>query len=526
MKKSISLLLFFSLFLSLGACTSNSGSPAPTTAIYGPKFDGDGVMGNKEKNYIAYVQGATKAAIVSLQKEETKAFRFTKELSKPIEGLGEVALNLLQRSSDGKSLKVQGESQTFHLVQATLKEVDADLPAVLATLPSDPGFVPYTGPSGTNDETFGGGTGHIVESFSVGVSLFTDVLVMSDGTILVGGTASNHLLLKRFLPDGSPDPTFGVNGVVQDPGCLRTAMPLELLNYRGGTRGLAVQSTGKIIAGCLGNEGGAPRGNIARYHSDGTIDSTFGLFGYGYYDGSDSGTTRGIKVDLADGIHFLSRDTNLNLQHVTHLNAYGVKNTSFSIAMSSTPGFALDSLLRVYVAAGMGLAGGRFDEASYSPNPLYNNPPGIPADLQSRDIIFQPDHKAIILASSSTPNSWHLARYNDNGTQDSAFGGPSGAMISSGTYQLDGNAMALQSDGKIIVAGSALLPPSIVSDGALGRLLPNGTIDNDFGSFGIRTIAGTTTIQRFYDVAIQPDGRIIAVGITSGNFTAISRINP
>lgn len=522
MKRYISLFVFLSLFLSLSSCTSNSGSPAPTSAIFTPKFDGDGVMGNKERNYIAYTQGATVARVVSLQKEETKAFRFTKEFNKPIEAKGEVALNLIQRSSDGKSIQVQGDAQVYHLVQASLKEVDANLPAVLATLPSTPAFVPYSGPPGSNDNTFGGGQGYVIEGFSL-TSHFTDVLVMSDGKILVAGTTDKVLLLKRFLPDGSPDLSFGTNGSVTSTNCLRSSTPTDYLSYRGGTRGLAVQSDGKIIAGCLGGYySWIPVPNIARFHSNGSIDTTFSSNGYGYYDTPDSGSTRGIKVDILDSIYFLSEDTNTNRQHITYLNSAGQKASSFTVPLSTSPGFSIDSLLRVYITSGTGFTGGRIDVGSSNISTAYEQLSGTPTSFETRDILVQPDNKVLLLGHEVTKYSWNVSRYIESGNLDSAFGTNGVASIGLDGHVLVGNALALQNDGKVIIGGGTLSP---TNNAAFGRLLPNGEKDTSFGTLGFNILTGTP-LTHIYDVAIQPDGRIIGIGMTAEKSTAIVRINP
>jgi uncharacterized delta-60 repeat protein len=88
-----------------------------------------------------------------------------------------------------------------------------------------------------------------------------------------------------------------------------------------------------------------------------------------------------------------------------------------------------------------------------------------------------------------------VARLNTNGSLDTTFG--SGGIVETqvGTFGVAASALALQSDGKILLAGS----------GAMARYLSNGSLDSSFGSGGIAAtpISGPTAI------AEQPDGKIL-----------------
>ncbi len=76
------------------------------------------------------------------------------------------------------------------------------------------------------------------------------------------------------------------------------------------------------------------------------------------------------------------------------------------------------------------------------------------------------------------------------------------------------NAVALQTDGKIIIAGSTWT--GTTTNFALARCNTDGTLDNSFGDKGIVTtsVGGASEIK---SIAIQPDGKIIAVGIPRSN---------
>jgi uncharacterized delta-60 repeat protein len=117
-----------------------------------------------------------------------------------------------------------------------------------------------------------------------------------------------------------------------------------------------------------------------------------------------------------------------------------------------------------------------------------------------------------------------LARYNVNGTLDSTFGSGGKVTLLVGTESY-ANAVALQPDGKIVVAGTA---NGTLPEFAVARFNPNGTPDTTFGpdhsgavltAVGVGTSTGENNAQ---GLAIQPDGKIIAVGWADTNLQYIS----
>ncbi len=83
----------------------------------------------------------------------------------------------------------------------------------------------------------------------------------------------------------------------------------------------------------------------------------------------------------------------------------------------------------------------------------------------------------------------------------------------------EGYGLAIQSDGKIVVAGDTF------SDFCLTRYNPDGSLDSNFGSGGIVTTDFAGNVDGAYDVAIQFGGKIVAVGFSNTDF-AIVRYNP
>jgi uncharacterized delta-60 repeat protein len=128
-------------------------------------------------------------------------------------------------------------------------------------------------------------------------------------------------------------------------------------------------------------------------------------------------------------------------------------------------------------------------------------------------------------ANYSTGNKFALSRYTTSGSLDPNFGsgGEVTTKIGTGT-SFGARAIVLQSDGKIVLAGSANSSKT-GGDFALARYNANGSLDTSFGNKGIVSTALSSALDVAFAVAIQPDGKIIAAG-SSGQFTfALARYN-
>ena len=120
---------------------------------------------------------------------------------------------------------------------------------------------------------------------------------------------------------------------------------------------------------------------------------------------------------------------------------------------------------------------------------------------------LQDDGKIVAIISSTYPKKIHLTRYDSNGTLDVSFGRGGRALISDNQGFTIGS-MAMQSDGKIVLAGSNGI------DAVVYRVTKNGRIDKNFGSHGATVVPhhGRATYV-LGEVAVRPsDNRIIAVG--------------
>jgi len=160
----------------------------------------------------------------------------------------------------------------------------------------------------------------------------------------------------------------------------------------------------------------------------------------------------------------------------------------------------------------------------------FTNPPyqDSPSSIQ-----VQPDGKIVVCGEiiEDDPNfsftvSFFIARYHPNGTFDTSFGtnGKIVAPINSGG-EFVGREIALQPDGKIIAVGYRTISP--LTHVAVNRYNSDGTLDSSFGTGGkvVTQIGDSATSANL--VAVQADGRIIVVGATAGSFDfIIVRYNP
>lgn len=134
----------------------------------------------------------------------------------------------------------------------------------------------------------------------------------------------------------------------------------------------------------------------------------------------------------------------------------------------------------------------------------------------ARGVALQTDGK-IILASTTTGTNGYsdfaVLRLNPDGTTDTSFGSGGKTAISFGDlYNESAAAVAVQPDGKIIVAGAAQPPGSSGYDFALARFNSDGSLDTTFGSGGKISFPVGVANDFISDMILQPDGKIILVG--------------
>jgi uncharacterized delta-60 repeat protein len=130
----------------------------------------------------------------------------------------------------------------------------------------------------------------------------------------------------------------------------------------------------------------------------------------------------------------------------------------------------------------------------------------------------------IVVGGFSHPNApeesdFAVARYNGDGTPDLSFGEEGKRLVTIGDATIGdaaaiAHAVGIQADGKIVLAGE--------SNGqyALARLLVDGTLDDSFDGDGT-VVTGLSGADAAYGLVIQPDGKLVAAGGSSRDFSMV-----
>ncbi len=356
--------------------------------------------------------------------------------------------------------------------------------------------------AGTLDISFGVGGKVITDFGTTSTSRAECVAVQSDGKILVAGynttSGSNStkadFTLVRYNLNGTLDATFDLDGIA-------TANFLSFSNISLGDLGntLAVQSDGKIlVAGTLADAAFSPTSytfGVLRFNTNGSLDASFGVNGKAAFVGE--GYCESIALQ-ADGKILLGGFGSLNPDfHLTRLNSNGSLDTGFGINFGQ----------ETYI---VGPSNVQFNSFSFAHTVLVQTDGKI---LLSGYYYFNPTggaHRFIII------------RLNSNGAYDSSFG--NGGVVygdlmdpnlNMGSYTDNAFAAALQSDGKILMAGASCSSFSNC-DFAMVRFNTNGTMDNSFGINGVATAGIGLGLEEVRSIGIQSDGKIVVAGTTNG----------
>src|SRR5215204_633063 len=393
-------------------------------------------------------------------------------------------------------------------------------------------------PDGTLDTTFNG-SGKISTNISGLYDIATSAAIQPDGKIIAAGkSGDDYFTLARYNPDGTLDTTFDGDGFAVAP--VRNGSDEPTVT--------AIQADGKIVAAGTGWDSQTNRLNFAilRYNSDGALDSTFDGDGIVSTDLSGEGSWANALVLQPDGkivaTGYIYNGLNNDFA-VARYNANGTLDTTFDgdgkttidlgIAPSAASAVAIQTNGKIVAAGGStgGITLVRYNENGALDTSFADGGISSSYFLENNIIVnaltLQTDGKIVAAGSSnngSNNTDFAVVRFNANGTLDTSFG-IDGRTITSFTGGNDGaNSIAVQADGKIVAAGY-----SSYKDFAIARYNADGTLDNTFDGDGrvITPVLDTQDMAR--SVVIQPDGKIIAAGFAGTNFNqdfAVVRYNP
>jgi uncharacterized delta-60 repeat protein len=148
-------------------------------------------------------------------------------------------------------------------------------------------------------------------------------------------------------------------------------------------------------------------------------------------------------------------------------------------------------------------------------------------------VAVQSDGKIVVVGAASwntRDTKFGIVRYNADGTPDSSFGGGDGKATTNFTPRVDAAwGVAIQTGGEIVVVGDAGLRTGD-SKFAVARYLPDGTLDSTFGGDGKVMTQFTKRDESVSSVALQGDGKIVVAGAARADIQdsriAVARYNP
>lgn len=409
---------------------------------------------------------------------------------------------------------------------------------------------------GDLDSSFGA-AGRVTTEFGgiLDDAVVRSVLVQPNGKIVavgygVGPTGfDSDFALARYNSDGSLDTSFTLKkgGDPLDPKTQPFDDGIVTTEFGNDDQAWAavLQPDGKIVAAGTGIGGPfqSPQGfYLARYKTNGVLDSLFadnGRFiaavpGWGARalllrpDGRliAAGHTGDLSGDFDFALIALLRDGSLDPSF-----SQGIVTTEFIVGRDNIANaIARQSDGKILVAGYTTTccSGRDFAVARYNPDGLIDGtfgPDGkgkIATDISGFDdealtVAVQADGK--ILVGGPMGNDFGLVRYTSNGTLDPSFGigGIVRTETEGGSAEL--HALQVQSDGKILAAGSA--HDSFDRDFVLVRYNTNGTLDPSFSPKGQDGVTVTTFVSPFNDpvsrdegwaLAVQSDGKIVVAG--------------
>ncbi len=381
--------------------------------------------------------------------------------------------------------------------------------------------------------------------------------VQPDGKVIVGGnfnggSFNGKVCVIRLNQDGTIDPTFQTPNFLGNTGtALAATLQSNGTFITAGTDGIqtcfALYQPNGIVTGPIKSISGIvtasllqPNGYlvtasccgqfcVARYTTNGTLDTTFGG-GNGFVSGP-VGTFSPYALLLQSNGYLVALGTTLSTDGSICLGRYtstGVLDTTFGTngLVTGHAGTAYTGLLQSngqIVAAGNDGAGNIYAiryNSDGTPDTSFNGTGSLTGGTGTFYASCAQSNGSLVFIGT-TGATLLVARTNANGFLDTSFGtngfatGPAGIAY----------AGLLQSDGKIIALGS-----SAATNGnlLLARFNTNGSLDTTFGSAGTGVITGG--LGTFYAALLQENNQILGIG-QSGNtgvadFFISNYINP
>jgi uncharacterized delta-60 repeat protein len=345
--------------------------------------------------------------------------------------------------------------------------------------------------NGTLDSTFGN-TGIVTKDLQLGSDdVAFCIALQTDGKIILGGYSDNgsnkNAAIIRYQINGIIDSTFGNNGIVLTDYDSLKQDEIHVIKIH--------PLTGNIIAGGSAiASSSVSKPVVARYLSNGIIDSTF--------------NTKGIRLltfTTNDNQYYHSVEDLVVLSN-GKISAIGWKDFPTSSWSSDYWACRINSngtMDNTFSGDGVNTYNGSFNgnDRAYSMILKTNN--NILMAGGGYVTTLRYDFTIIELNADGTAGTWSSKADFDSNLDDIAYG------------------LAEDNNGKFVLAGSSGNTTS--KSFAVARINTDNTLDNTFATTGkVITTFGSNAINECYDIKVQSDNKIVAVGY-SGNDIAIAR---
>jgi uncharacterized delta-60 repeat protein len=320
--------------------------------------------------------------------------------------------------------------------------------------------------------------------------------VQPDGKVVMVGGTFTDFIMARFKADGTPDTDFGNGGKVtthivgSDPAAQQEA------------NAVALQRDGKIVvagSATLPRPDGRTAIALVRYNSNGSIDTSFNGNGFVFGPTLLFGRAHAVAIDSKDRIVVAGDTPKAGNTDFGDFIVARFKSTGEIDATFGQAGFNVTDVGGV-TNEGHGLkvlAGDALLVSGFAPIFISN--------VNGTNIVSEPLGAVV--------------RYQENGFVDQTFGAAGRVALPGDNV---GRGLAVQSDGRIVLAGSidVAILPATQNRFALMRLLADGRIDDSFGAGGRVQTAFVDRGDDAFGIAIQSDGKIVAAGRTNGQLNS------
>lgn len=354
------------------------------------------------------------------------------------------------------------------------------------------------------------------------------------------------LPFATMAQDGSLDTSFGIGGIV-----TTTVGGYDNLNLSGNAYPVAIQNDGKIVVAGKSSNGLNYDFGVVRYNDNGSLDTTFGTNGKVITDfGNDLPQSIAIQSDgkiLVAGINYSGSTVKFALVRYTTngsldttFDTDGKVTTSFSGGDCHAYSLALQSDGKIVLVgnANNGFAAIRYNtdgslDTTFGTNGKVLTFFGTGTTSDSANAVaIQNDGKIVVAGEShlysTNTNRFAVLRYNSDGSLDTSFDNDGLFTTSFGAFDDEGISLAIQNDGKLVIGGNSSIAQYGTEIFAIVRLNLDGSLDTTFDSDGKVTTLIGTFMNNLFSTIIQGDGKILVAGISNSltnNVFTIVRYN-